>query len=369
MSETIEIVTTRTKMADAPDALQQMARGIAEEYGTDPDTVEIVRKGFVSVKEPEISEGERAVVSTVSSNAVDRDSEVMLAKGADLKWFRKNPVVLYGHGYSALPIGRAAWIRRDGNTLKAKTIFASAEANPVAEQVYNLFKEKILKAWSVGFIVLDSREAKEGEYEQPVRRVITKWALLEYSAVPVPSNMEALTTAIGKGLKLSDEVKKDLGITITIAETAPKEDVAESDGEKETFECECLDCGHTTTIEEHCNVTPCPECGGAMRRAERPGPGQRGVDGEPTIADLDVRMAEIVGKINELMAKLEPAPEPAPPTISIVPSEPKAVPAVVDIPADFAERLGKAVKTGMLNGITEATERQLDKRLGRVREL
>lgn len=39
-------------------------------------------------------------------------------------------------------------------------------------------------------------------------------------------------------------------------------------------ECECLDCGHKIKTEEHCDEVECPKCGGDMRRAGRPGPGQ-----------------------------------------------------------------------------------------------
>lgn len=40
------------------------------------------------------------------------------------------------------------------------------------------------------------------------------------------------------------------------------------------FDCECISCGYKETYEDHCNKHKCPECGGQMRRVERPGPGQ-----------------------------------------------------------------------------------------------
>ncbi|MFO7899376.1 MAG: hypothetical protein R6V58_09975 [Planctomycetota bacterium] len=40
------------------------------------------------------------------------------------------------------------------------------------------------------------------------------------------------------------------------------------------YRCECLDCGHIVETDEHCRDVECPECGGEMRRKERPGPGQ-----------------------------------------------------------------------------------------------
>jgi len=59
----------------------------------------------------------------------------------------------------------------------------------------------------------------------------------------------------------------------------------------EKFNCECIDCGHTMESDEHCSELECPECGGEMRRKERPGPG-RGVDNIETrglLMDTEVR--------------------------------------------------------------------------------
>jgi len=41
-----------------------------------------------------------------------------------------------------------------------------------------------------------------------------------------------------------------------------------------TFLCECIECGYKMESTEHCIGLRCPRCGGQMRRAERPGPGQ-----------------------------------------------------------------------------------------------
>ena len=44
----------------------------------------------------------------------------------------------------------------------------------------------------------------------------------------------------------------------------------------EKYNCECIECGHKMVSEEHCDKLTCSECGGKMRRVERPGPGQAG---------------------------------------------------------------------------------------------
>jgi len=47
----------------------------------------------------------------------------------------------------------------------------------------------------------------------------------------------------------------------------------------ESYRCECLDCGHVTDSEQHCRESECPECGGQMRRVERPGAGAEEAEG------------------------------------------------------------------------------------------
>ena len=44
---------------------------------------------------------------------------------------------------------------------------------------------------------------------------------------------------------------------------------------QEKYNCECIECGYRIESEEHCaDLSPCPKCGGTMRRVERPGQGQ-----------------------------------------------------------------------------------------------
>lgn len=55
----------------------------------------------------------------------------------------------------------------------------------------------------------------------------------------------------------------------------------------EQYDCECIDCGHRFSSDEHCRNVECPECGGECRRAERPGPGQRTSDDDNSHYVLD----------------------------------------------------------------------------------
>jgi len=53
------------------------------------------------------------------------------------------------------------------------------------------------------------------------------------------------------------------------------------------YKCECIKCGHKETSEQHCAELKCSECGGQMRRAERPGPGQESADMQEAATKTD----------------------------------------------------------------------------------
>ena len=273
------------------------------------------------------------VVHYISTAAVDRDHEVLDPKGVQLKHYKKNPQVLWSHDPRDPDniIGKNIWINQDQKGLVALTQFALS--NEKASKVYNLYKDGFLKAWSVGFVPLVGRRPKSdekltiviGEDLKPgeIRYVHEKWELLEYSAVGVPSNPEALTEQVAKGYELTDELIKELEINLedieigkdnkTIidlggilddgeSEEKGKEGETKEDGEEnkadEKYKCECIECGHKVTSEKHCTDFKCPECGGKMRRQERPGPGKE-IEAEP-----DERVDAILEQLKEMKSEL-----------------------------------------------------------------
>jgi HK97 family phage prohead protease len=146
------------------------------------------------------------VASTGSRNVY---GYVIDQAGWDLGRYRANPVVLYDHAWDApdaarsLPIGRAEAVRVEDGALCMSLRFASAEANPLAEQVRRLFAEDMLHAVSVGFSALDMRiELRDGE-EVPV---FSRAELLEVSVVPIPADphaVRAMALAAGRGSKMT----------------------------------------------------------------------------------------------------------------------------------------------------------------------
>jgi len=179
---------------------------------------------------------------------------------------------------------------------------------------------------------------EEGDGEKEPRRTYTKQELLELSAVPVPSNPDALVQAreqdvitikefeqITKPEETEDyfrvpvpgeegkheghrirtiDISKEKGIKALYCGECKKnttylfskEDkygwTMESAREwvkehekQETYQCECIKCGYSMESEKHCRDIECPKCGGEMRRAERPGSGQEAMDMETNNAN------------------------------------------------------------------------------------
>lgn len=135
-------------------------------------------KGYLEKKEGEI-------IGIASTASRDRDGESISQEGWDLESFRKNPVLLVGHNYSEYPVGKATDISVQDGKLVFKAVFS--EATQKAKEAYQLVKEGILSAFSVGFIPRD--------YDKSDSSVITKAELLEISLVPVPANPEAVVLA------------------------------------------------------------------------------------------------------------------------------------------------------------------------------
>ena len=246
-----------------------------------------------------IDEKERTLTAYVSTEARDRMDERLLVSGADITKFKKNPVVLFAHNYAQPPIGKALWTKKDDRGVISKVQFAKTA---LAEEVFQLYKDGFMNAFSVGFI---PKEWTDGDGEKTPSRTYNKWEMIEFSAVPVPANPEALTLAVQKGILKDETLKKSFGLD-------KKEEAPAEEAETKEYKCECIDCGHKETTEKHCKDIKCSECGGTMRRVERPGPGQasseaQGPDenGESTKEEKPELYGDMLAQIKILEEKVE----------------------------------------------------------------
>ncbi len=136
----------------------------------------------------------RTVTAVISSAAPDRAGDVIVPAGLrNAEGFLLNPVVLWAHQRTLPPVGTCVALDVQPTRVVAVTKFA--EGVPLADDVFRLYEQGVLRGWSVGLLParVTPRPGRRG-----VR--IDQWDLLEYSAVPVPENPEALTLAVEKGL-------------------------------------------------------------------------------------------------------------------------------------------------------------------------
>ena len=149
--------------------------------------------------------GDRSVQFTISKEVVDRDGDILRAGGVDFTNYMKNPVFLSFHNSREFPLGKVTKFWVEGNAVKAIVYFPTieelstdpAQASEKAKLVdftYHCYKTGMLNAVSVGFIPKDWMEIREdGRW---VGNDIKKWELLEFSAVAVPANQDAIAEAV-----------------------------------------------------------------------------------------------------------------------------------------------------------------------------
>lgn len=155
------------------------------------------RKTF-TIESVKAVEGEdRSLIVRISSIAQDRSKDVVIPSGVDLTNYLKNPVVAAFHRYDRPAIGSASDIVTDDTGITAKVTFLPKGINPEADMLYEIYKLGVQKGWSIGFTATEYAKNDQGGY------VFSKWELLEFSAVLVPDNPEALTEAKTKGIDVS----------------------------------------------------------------------------------------------------------------------------------------------------------------------
>lgn len=142
----------------------------------------------------------RVVRAVISTSAPDRSGDIVVPAGLrNVDEFLRNPVVLWAHQRQMPPIGTCERLTVEPDRVIAETRFS--EASSFARDLFALFAEGVLRGWSIGFVPHRARPLPKGG------TCFTEWELLEYSAVPVPDNPQALTVAMVKGLVSDDRLK------------------------------------------------------------------------------------------------------------------------------------------------------------------
>lgn len=169
--------------------------------------VAVRKQQNVEVKEVE---SEDRVLRFISSDKTrDRDGDTIEPKGWKLDNFNKNPVFLWAHDYSTPPLGKIISTKiedgkkkQDVKFIDPKQMYPETEYKDLpnhvkfADMVFRMYKSGDMNAVSVGFDPIDYEysDEKGGNID------FKEQEQLELSAVPVPSNPNALQVAGMKGV-------------------------------------------------------------------------------------------------------------------------------------------------------------------------
>lgn len=163
-----------------------------------PDSA--LQKRFVLEKAEFKSESDKGIEIqlTISTGTIDRDGDTLNPNGWQLDNYRKNPVVLFAHQSRQPPVARATETWLEDEKLKSKALFTPKEMYPFGYMIGQMYKEGFINAASVGFDPLKWTYVEDKN--RPWGVDFLEQELLEWSAVPVPANAEALLDAKAKGI-------------------------------------------------------------------------------------------------------------------------------------------------------------------------
>jgi len=146
----------------------------------------------------------------------DRVGDSVIPKGLDFSNYMNDPVVLWAHNMDKPPIGHVIpeSIQVLEDSVEAVVKFANT---PFAKEIFTLYADGDLRAWSIGFIpnktsYIDADEEKlanareEGRRMRSFSTVIEEAEVIELSACPVPKNPKTLTKRIDA---IEDEVVRN----------------------------------------------------------------------------------------------------------------------------------------------------------------
>lgn len=238
---------------NSPESVAHVVE-IAEAAGLDK-SVEVVRHAITieaeSAKalpkfadEPKIEAGSGIFPLWVTTRDVDRDREIVMPRGINLKEWSKSGVIIQGHDYSTLPLGKAVWVGVSDYGIKMHIQGAPTEDG---EKIVALSKFMPLTA-SIGMGAIKYAGKGSPEFEKITKRALKEWpeftpkkaeelggiivesTLLEVSIVSVPANPNAVQTQLAKSaLDCDDLTEREKGIVRKVFELGDEGGTHEGD--------------------------------------------------------------------------------------------------------------------------------------------
>ena len=156
---------------------------------------------------------ERQATFIISTEDVDRDGDVIKSDGIDFSEYNQNPIVLFAHDSSKLPIGVTLKVFKNNKQTKATVMFYDNEIDKTgtSDTIYSFVKANGIKGASIGFRAVKAKYPSPEEaktYKMPDYGILyEKISVYEWSVVTIPANQNALRS---KGLDV--DKMKSLGL-------------------------------------------------------------------------------------------------------------------------------------------------------------
>lgn len=134
----------------------------------------------------------------ISTEDVDRDSDIVVQKGIDLADYKKNPVILFAHNGSSIPIGVSLKVWRSNKQTKALALFFDdrVDKTGLSDTIYTMVRAGAIKGASIGFAVKEAHFPDEKEMKELGMTmwgiIFDKTVVLEWSVCSVPANQNSL---------------------------------------------------------------------------------------------------------------------------------------------------------------------------------
>lgn len=291
-----------------------------------------------------VSEDNREVTFVITTEAKDRDGDIIRANGWNFKHWMDNPVVLWGHDYSGYPIGKGVkiWTDTESKKIYSTVKFMEPDLSIEADRVYRMIKAGYLKATSVGFRSSDYEFLKDDDNGIEFK----EQELLEFSVVTVPANPEALIAAGIENKDLVLEYAKQARdwATKILAEDEVKETEKPAEEELKTEDIAEMEVKEDVVVDTEPDEAP-------------HGAG----DDDLTIEDMAEKLGVDVGRLNEFVEEEradmvtivdDPVEEPDDEMVTIDDEDIKsAVMAGIDsVLRDNSYMYAKMKKTGKIGG-------------------
>ncbi len=131
-----------------------------------------------------------------SSQAVDRESDIMVMAGGDFTLFKTNPVFIWAHDLYEIPLGTVINLEVQVDKLIADVLYHCI--TEVSQDICEMALAGHIKAVSIGFrglpggVKFPDEATRQSLGMRPGGLIFERWELHELSQCPVGMNQEAL---------------------------------------------------------------------------------------------------------------------------------------------------------------------------------